>query len=60
MGTEKWTKCSSKRRSMSSGWVLFDIIWHATVKTTNRPISLCEKHGAEYNQDGLIREMVSV
>ena len=37
-----------------------DIKWHATVKTTNRPISLCEKHGTEYNQNGLIREMVSV
>ena len=34
--------------------------WHATVKTTNRPISLCEKHGTEYSQNGLIREMVSV
>jgi hypothetical protein len=36
------------------------IKWHATVKTTNRPISLCEKHGTEYSQNGLIREMVSV
>ena len=36
------------------------IKWHATVINTNRPISLCEKHCAEYNQDGLIREMVSV
>ena len=34
--------------------------WHATVKTTNRPISLCKKHGTEYDQNGLIREMVSV
>ncbi len=33
---------------------------HATVKTTNRPISLCEKHCTEYTQNGLIREMVSV
>jgi hypothetical protein len=39
---------------------LLNIKWHATVKTTNRPISLCEKHGTEYNQNGLIREMVSV
>jgi hypothetical protein len=37
-----------------------DIKWHATVKATNRPISLCEKHCSEYSQDGLIREMVSV
>jgi hypothetical protein len=37
------------------------IKWHATVKTTtNKPISLCEKHGTEYSQTGLIREMVSV
>jgi hypothetical protein len=36
------------------------IKWHATVKTTNKPISLCEKHGTEYSQNGLIREMVSV
>ena len=37
-----------------------DIKWHATVKATNRPISLCEKHCSEYSQDGLLREMVSV
>jgi hypothetical protein len=36
------------------------IKWHATEKTTNVPISLCEKHGTEYSQIGLIREMVSV
>lgn len=28
-----------------------NIKWHATVKTTNRPISLCEKHGTEYSPD---------
>ena len=36
------------------------IRWHATVITSNRPISLCEKHCTEYSQDGLIREMVRV
>ena len=36
------------------------IKWHATVISTNVPISLCEKHGTEYSQNGLIREMVSV
>ena len=36
------------------------IKWHATVISTNRPISLCEKHCNEYSQDGLIREMVSI
>ncbi|MGH9985091.1 MAG: hypothetical protein ACRD8W_14175 [Nitrososphaeraceae archaeon] len=29
-------------------------------KTTNKPISLCEKHRNEYSQKGLMREMVSV
>jgi hypothetical protein len=36
------------------------IKWHATIKSSNRPISLCEKHGTEYSQKGLVREMVSV
>ena len=36
------------------------IKWHATVISTNVPISLCEKHGTEYSQNGLIRERVSV
>jgi hypothetical protein len=36
------------------------IKWHATVIDTNRPISLCEKHGTEYSEKGLIREMTSV
>ena len=36
------------------------IKWHATVIDTNRPISLCEKHGTEYSENGLTREMASV
>jgi hypothetical protein len=36
------------------------IKWHATVIDTNRPISLCEKHGDEYSQKGMIREMASI
>lgn len=59
MGTEDGVSAAADAVCQVDGCSL-SIKWHATVKTTNRPISLCEKHGTEYSQNGLIREMVGV
>jgi hypothetical protein len=61
MGTEDGGSVAAKDEAVCQvDGCSLSIKWHATVINTNRPISLCEKHCAEYNQDGLIREMVSV
>ena len=60
MGTDDGDSAVAEDEVCQVDGCSLSIKWHATVINTNRPISLCEKHCAEYNQDGLIREMVSV
>jgi hypothetical protein len=60
MGAEDGSSATVKDEVCQVDGCSLNIKWHATVINTNRPISLCEKHCTEYNQDGLIREMVSV
>ena len=59
MGTEDGGSAGDAAVCQVDGCSL-SIKWHATVIDTNRPISLCEKHGTEYSENGLIREMASV
>ncbi len=61
MGTEDGGSVAAKDEAVCQvDGCSLSIKWHATVIDTNRPISLCEKHGDEYSQKGMIREMASV